>query len=112
MLSASDYRLFAYCSKPFSFPFCDTCIYFFLDADQLIYWCDDTSFAYLEVEMRTTFVIITFGVIKFTFPSGLIPFALMFCAEWVRDYRVSFAAVLLPPSNSVCSEKAGPILNA
>ena len=81
MLSASDYRLFAYCCKPFCFPFCDTCIYFFLYADRLIYWSNDSSFAYLEVEVRTTLVVITFWVIKFTFPSGLIPFALMLCAE-------------------------------
>ena len=33
MLSASNYRLFACCCKPFCFPFGDTCIYFFLDAD-------------------------------------------------------------------------------
>ena len=49
MLSASDYRLFSCCSKPFGFPFCDTCIYFFLDADRLIYRGNDTSFAYLKV---------------------------------------------------------------
>lgn len=91
MLSASDYRIFSCCSKPFGFPFCDTCIYFFLNADRLIYWCDDTSFAYLEVEMCTALVVITFWVIKFTFPSGLISFALMFCAEcWSHLHFADF----------------------
>ena len=91
MLSASYYRLFSCCSKSFGFPFCDTCIYFFLDADRFIYRSNDTSFAYLEVEMRTTLVVITFWVIKFTFPSGLIPFALMFCAEcWSHLHFADF----------------------
>ena len=58
MLSASNDWLFACCSKSFGFPFGDTCIYFFLDADRFIYWSNDTSFAYLEVEMRTTLVVI------------------------------------------------------
>ena len=91
MLRASDYRFSSCCSKPFGFPFGDTCIYFFLDADRLIYWSNDTSFAYLEVEMRTTLVVIAFWVIKFTFPSGLIPFTLMFCAEcWSHLHFADF----------------------
>ena len=80
VLSASNDWLFACCSKSFCLPFCDTFIYFFLDADRFIHWCNDTALVYFKVEMRTALIVIAFGIINFTFPSGLIPFALMFSA--------------------------------
>ena len=80
MLCASNLGLYTCFCKPLGFPFCDTCIYFFFDADRFIYRCYHRTLTYFIVEMRTTLVVVTFWVIHFTLPSGLIPFSLMFCA--------------------------------
>ena len=80
VLSASNFRFNTSFCKPLGFPFCDTCIYFFLDANRFIDWCNDCSLTYFKVEMFTTWVVISLWIVKFTFPLGLIPFALMFCA--------------------------------
>ena len=91
VLCASDGWFNTCFSKLFCFPLCNTLVNFVLYTYGLIHRCNDTTITYFEVEVHTAFVIITFWIIHFTFPSGFIPFALMFCAKcWSHLHFADF----------------------